>query len=232
MKNSLLILITILVIALMGFTTFASNDGSSGDRGEPDSATHDVNDDNGVDSATSDGGITHDQSDDNGGTSYDVLLDDYRQLLDINRDNLELRHELMKKIVDLKKLSGDDSISAFIDGNEIEFDVPPVIKSNRTLIPVRAVTTALGAQVDWNPSEPNIVKITKTVTDNTGIDVSKVIIIDLDTGKATINGAAVELDVPPMLISNRTMVPVRFIAEAFSMKIDWDSNVGGIVIDR
>lgn len=230
MKNSLVILITILVIALMGLTAFASNGDSSGDDDNP--ATHDLNDDNGGDSTTSDDSITHDRSDDNGGTSYAVLLEDYRQLLDLNRDNLELRLELMRKIVDLKKISGDDSISAFIDGNEVDFDVPPVIKSSRTLIPVRAVTTALGAQVDWNPSEPSIVKITKTVVDDTGSEVLKVIIINLDTEKVTINGVATELDVPPMLIGNRTMVPVRFIAESFNMKINWDTYVGGIVIDR
>lgn len=229
MKNSLVILITILVIALMGFTTFAANGNSSVD---DDPVTHNLNDDNGGDSTTNDDGITHDQSDDNSETSYAVLLEDYRQLLELNRDNLELRLGLMKKIVDLKKISGDDSISAFIDGNEVEFDVPPVIRSNRTLIPVRAVTTALGAQVDWTPSEPNIVKITKTVMNDTGSEERKVIIINLDTEKVTVNGAAAELDVPPMLIGNRTMVPVRFIAESFNMKINWDTYVGGIVIDK
>lgn len=230
MKNSMVILITILVISLMGFTAFASNGDSSVDDDNP--ATHDLNDDNGGDSTTSDGSITHDRSDDNGGTSNAVLLEDYRQLLNLNRDNLELRVGLMKKIVDLKKLSGDDSICAFIDGNEVEFDVPPVIKSNRTLIPIRAITTALGAQVGWDPSEPNIVNITKTVMDATGREVIKVIIIDLDTQKVTVNGVATELDVPPMLIGNRTMVPVRFVAETFNMEINWDTNVGGIVIDR
>ena len=229
MKNSLVILITILVIALMGFTTFAANGDSSGD---DDPATHDRSDDNGGDRTTNDDSITFDLNENNGGTSYTVLLEDYRQLLDLNRENLELRLELMKKIVDLKKISGDDSISAFIDGSEVEFDVPPVIRSSRTLIPVRAVTTALGAQVDWTPSEPNIVKITKTLVNDTGSEELKVIIINLDTDKVTVNGVATELDVPPMLIGNRTMVPVRFIAEAFSMKINWDTYVGGIVIDR
>lgn len=220
MKNSLVILITILVIALMGLTAFASNGESSGAV------------DNSGDSTTNDDSITQDPNDDNRGTSYAVLLEDYRQLLDLNRENLGLRLELMKKIVDLKKVSGDDSITAFIDGNEVEFDVPPVIRSNRTLIPVRAVTTALGAKVDWDPSEPNIVKITKALVNDTGSEELKVIIIDLDTEKVTVNSEATELDVPPMLISNRTMVPIRFIAETFNMKINWDTYVGGIVIDR
>gem|GEM_PF-6589486 len=214
----------------MGFTAFASNGESSG--GDDNPVTHDLNDDNGRDSATSDDGITPDINDDNSGTSYAVLLNDYRQLLALNRDNAELRLGLMKKIVDLKKVNGDDSISAFIDGKEVEFDVPPVIKSNRTLIPVRAVTTALGAQVDWNPSKPNIINITKSVIDDAGSEVLKLIIIDLDTKKVTINGVATELDVPPMMIGNRTMVPVRFIAESFNMNINWDKYVGGIVIDR
>ena len=206
MKQLFVILISILVIAFMGFTAFASNGDSN--RVDNNAATY------------------------NGRVGYDILLDDYRKLLAVTRDNVELRHEIMKKIVVLKKLSGDDSISAFIDGEEVGFDVPPVIRSNRTLIPVRTVTTALGAQVDWDSSEPNIIKITKTVVDTTGNDVPKVIMINLETEAVTINGASVELDVPPMLIENRTMVPVRFIAESFNMKIDWDHYVGAIVINR
>ena len=230
MKQLFVILISILVIALMGFTAFASNGDSN--RVDNNAATHAISNGEGEDITSSDDSITPNPNDDSDKIGYDVLLDDYRQLLEATRDNVELRHEIMKKIVVLKKLSGDDSISAFIDGKEVGFDVPPVIRSNRTLIPVRAVTTAIGAQVDWDSSEPNIIKITKTVVDTTGNDVPKVIMINLDTEEVTINGAAVELDVPPMLIENRTMVPVRFIAESFNMKIDWDNYVGAIVINR
>jgi len=230
MKQLFVILISILVIAFMGFTAFASNGDSN--RVDNNAATQAISNGEGEDITSSDESITPNPNDYNDRVGYDVLLDDYRQLLEATRDNVELRHEIMKKIVVLKKLSGDDAISAFIDGKEVGFDVPPVIRSNRTLIPVRAVTTALGAQVDWDSSEPNIIKITKTVVDTTGNNVPKVIMINLDTEAVTINGASVELDVPPMLIENRTMVPVRFIAESFNMKIDWDHYVGAIVINR
>lgn len=230
MKKLFVILVTILAITLMGFTAFASNGDS--DRVDNNTQTYAAGNEEGKDSIPKDDNAAPARSDDNDGVGYDVLLEDYRQLLDEVRDNVELRHAIMKKIVDLKKLNGDDSICAFIDGKEVEFDVPPVIKSNRTLIPVRAVTTALGAEVDWDPANPDIIEITKTFVDDNGNDVLKVIVINLDSGKVTINGAAAELDVPPTLVDNRTMVPIRFIAETFNMNIHWDKEVGGIVINR
>ena len=39
------------------------------------------------------------------------------------------------------------------------------------------------------------------------------------------------LDVKPQVISNRTFVPIRFIAEAFGMKVDWDEDLDGVVVD-
>ncbi len=40
--------------------------------------------------------------------------------------------------------------TVFLDGRQLSFDVPPAIENGRTLVPLRAIFEALGADVDWN----------------------------------------------------------------------------------
>lgn len=103
-----------------------------------------------------------------------------------------------------------------------KFDVPPVIKQGRTLIPVRAITEGLGAEVQWDGTNQTV-----TVTKN-GVE----IIFDLKTGAVTVDGEAKTIDVPAGLINNRTMVPLRFIAETLNLKVGYDSETGVIDIDE
>lgn len=113
-----------------------------------------------------------------------------------------------------------------VRGMNLKFDVPPVIKEGRTLIPVRAVMNGLGASVEWNDEEKTV-----TITRD-----DKTIILNLqpnpETGKytATVNDETIELDVPAQLISNRTFVPLRFIAQTLGETVDYDEETGEIDI--
>jgi len=93
-------------------------------------------------------------------------------------------------------------IKIFLDGTPLATDVSPVLKDNRTLVPFRAIGEALTAQVDWDDSAR---KVTLTLGDKT---------VQLVIGDKTayVNGNATTLDVPAMLVENRTMVPLRFIS--------------------
>ena len=62
-------------------------------------------------------------------------------------------------------VSADDLlITVFIDGKQVEFDVPPMLNGGRTLVPMRAVFEALGAEVTWdndtNTAIPNNSRLT------------------------------------------------------------------------
>ncbi len=107
-----------------------------------------------------------------------------------------------------------------VRGMNLKFDVPPVIKEGRTLIPVRAVMNGLGAQVEWNGE-------TKTVTITRG---DKVIVLNLATGETTVNGEVITIDVPAQTINNRTFVPLRFIAQTLGEPVNYDENTGDISI--
>jgi hypothetical protein len=101
-----------------------------------------------------------------------------------------------------------------VRGKEINFDVPPVIKEGRTLVPVRAIAESLGAIVNFN-STTNTVTITKD---------SKTIQIVLGQTKVYVNEQEVTLDVPAESISNRTFVPIRFIAQILGKTVDYDKD--------
>ncbi|EMT38988.1 Copper amine oxidase [Thermoanaerobacter thermohydrosulfuricus WC1] len=111
----------------------------------------------------------------------------------------------------------------FVNKKEIKFDdVPPVIKDERTLIPVRAVMNGLGAKVDWD-------RETKTVTITKGDTTIQLV---LGETKVLVNGKEYTLDVPAMEISNRTFVPVRFISEILGGKVNYDKETGDIEIEE
>jgi hypothetical protein len=101
-----------------------------------------------------------------------------------------------------------------VRGKKINFDVPPVIKEGRTLVPVRAIAESLGAIVNFD-STTNTVTITKD---------SKTIQIVLGQTKVYVNGQEVTLDVPAESISNRTFVPIRFIAQTLGNIVKYDDN--------
>ena len=104
------------------------------------------------------------------------------------------------------------AVNLYVDTDKVETDVAPVVVDGRTLVPVRAIFEALGAEVEWDQS-------TKTATGTRG---NTVITIQIDNTTAYVNGEARILDVPAQLVNSRTMVPARFISEALACDVTWD----------
>jgi len=105
-------------------------------------------------------------------------------------------------------------ISVVLDGRLLKFDVPPQIINGRTLVPLRAICEELGASIDW-------VANTKTVT-ATKDDI--VIVLTIGNSSPKINGRLVSIDQPGIIVDGRTLVPLRFVAESFGVKVDWNGN--------
>jgi len=76
---------------------------------------------------------------------------------------------------------------------------------------VRFIAEELGAEVDWDPAS-------RTVTIEANDDV---IILTIGSNSFTMNGETQQMDVAPRLAGGRTLVPVRFIAEALGKCVDW-----------
>ncbi|WHH56997.1 copper amine oxidase N-terminal domain-containing protein [Petroclostridium sp. X23] len=145
-------------------------------------------------------------------------------------NNKEARRAILDEIAALKKEAKDNTIGLFARGKDVKFDVPPVIKGGRTLIPVRAVVNALGAEVAWD-AETRTVTVTKAVY-GAEDDSQMIIELEIDSNIATVNGEEVDLDAAAELNSSRTFVPLRFIAETFGLKVDWDEDSSTVVIEE
>jgi hypothetical protein len=102
--------------------------------------------------------------------------------------------------------------SANVDGSAKVMDVAPITVNNRTLVPLRFIGEALGAQIDWNSQEQ---RVTMNLNGDT-------IVLWLGKPSAIVNGQIVSLDVPPVTYSNRTMVPVRFVSESLKQFVHYD----------
>lgn len=109
-------------------------------------------------------------------------------------------------------------ITVKLNGEALDFDTEPVIINDRTMLPMRAIFEELGAQVNWH-------KEIKTVTGYRRYkDISDMFIkLKIGDNTAYRNGKAFTLASPPVIKNDRTLVPVRFIAESFGVDVDWDS---------
>jgi hypothetical protein len=103
-------------------------------------------------------------------------------------------------------------IQVFIDGLPVDFDVKPVIKNDRTLVPFRAVAEMLNVKVSWDGAR-------QTVNASDG-EIS--VMLQIGNKTAYRNGTPVVLDVPPVIINDRTLIPLRFFSEAFDCRVEWD----------
>ncbi len=111
-------------------------------------------------------------------------------------------------------------IMVYIHTDLQSYDQAPVIENNRTLVPMRGIFESLGASVRWEGSTKTI----KATKDN------RVIELTIGEREVKINGATQLLDVPPKMINNRTMVPLRFIGEALGYEVKWEQSIKTVFI--
>lgn len=125
-----------------------------------------------------------------------------------------------------------------VDGCEVVFDdQQPVIEQDRTLVPLRGVMEAAGADVRWYPKQKLIQvqshddwRITEITIDSDILKASKFRednILLSDTTEIT-------LDIPARVVNDRTLIPIRAVAESFLYDVEWDdgSKTAYITTDR
>lgn len=101
-------------------------------------------------------------------------------------------------------------ITVTLDGKAIHFpDQKPLIAHDRTLVPIRHIAEAMDFSVEWNP------------TDNSAVIDGGRVILYIGTNRAILDGEEVTLDVASKLIGDRTMVPIRVVAETLDCTVEW-----------
>lgn len=109
-------------------------------------------------------------------------------------------------------------VAVAVDGRIVALDRPPALIAGRLLVPLRGVFEHVGAQVEWYPDSGRVVA-------RHGVTV---VVLQLGQRRALVDGRAVLLDVPTVVLGGRTLVPLRFVGEALGASVDWDP-VGRIV---
>ncbi len=107
-----------------------------------------------------------------------------------------------------------------LNGQQLSFDVPPVIDNGRTMVPLRAIFEAMGATVTWDQATNSASAIKGDTT----------VIIQIGSTTPTINGQVKQLDVPAKIVNDRTLAPLRFVGEAFGGTVLWDPDTELITI--
>lgn len=104
------------------------------------------------------------------------------------------------------------STIAYLNQRPVELEAPPYItKEGRTMVPVRFVSEAFGANVKWDAKEK---KVTITRFDTT-------LEMWIGNKRMLVNGTQKDLSSPPEIKGGRTYLPFRAIAEAMGAEVYW-----------
>ena len=122
-----------------------------------------------------------------------------------------------------------ETVNVTLNEKAIEFDQPPIIVDGRTLVPVRAIFEALGADVYWYENfmdgGVNSVLIVKNeIKLFIGIGQTDFGIIKgyYGEGQTITEIATGYFDVPPQVVNDRTLLPIRFLCEQLNVIVNWD----------
>ncbi|MEG6617374.1 copper amine oxidase N-terminal domain-containing protein [Peptococcaceae bacterium 1198_IL3148] len=109
-----------------------------------------------------------------------------------------------------------------VNGATKVMDVAPQVIDGRTFTPVRYVAESIGATVAYDEA-------TKTATLTKGETVVEFV---LGSKTYTVNGAAQTMDVAAQAINGRTMLPARYVAQAFGYEVGFDPASKTVVISK
>lgn len=131
----------------------------------------------------------------------------------------------MKKDADVVMVFVIGSSSYTVNGELMVMDVSPTIIEGRTLLPIRFAATPLGAEVGWNEAD-------RKVTVALG---ATEIELWIGQSNALVNGNTVPIDadnpnVKPLILNDRTMLPLRFVTENLGCGVGWDEATQKVTI--
>jgi S1-C subfamily serine protease len=109
-----------------------------------------------------------------------------------------------------------------VGGDFLTMDTKPRMEKGRTFVPMRAIFESLDSYLTWDDKA-------KTITALKGKTTIK---LKIGSKTASVDGKSIELDLPAKVMDGRTMVPLRFVAEAMGAQVEWDSKERIIKIER
>lgn len=120
----------------------------------------------------------------------------------------------------------EKEILVVFDDKLLTFDTNPVIAHGRTLVPMRTMLESFGCEVVWDEEASTVKAVEKDIT------------LEIQIGKPWVTGytqneiMTYQLDVPAMIINDRTYLPLRKIAEIFHMTVLWEDETQTVYLSK
>ena len=141
---------------------------------------------------------------DNGNGTYTFTMPESKVNIDVSFKKIESDNVIKMTI---------GSIEMSENGRVFYNDVAPVIVDNRTMVPIRVITELLGGTADWNEETKEVM-----------------LTIDGKEIKMTVGVVLEKYGVAPVIINDRTYVPIRFVADELGAETDWDEATNTVTI--
>lgn len=135
-----------------------------------------------------------------------VREDFYQQLAD-----LVSKQDYSKFFDEMELRVGSNILT--VDGEKQILTAAPEITNDRTMLPIRAVAEAAGAEVDWEPATSTVL-----IESASGDTIS----CSIGSNTITVNDQSSQMDVTPYIKRDKTYMPIRAVAEALELEVDWD----------
>ena len=118
--------------------------------------------------------------------------------------------------------------AATVFGASKSFDVSPLVRNERTMLPARFVAESLGASVEWNGAK----KLVTVKGKHLKTEEEVTILITIGSDIAYVNGAEYKLDTKAFAENNRTYTPLRFISEQLGATVEWKAETQQVIITK
>ena len=123
--------------------------------------------------------------------------------------------------------SAPNTVTIVIDGTVLAAPVEPYIADDITMVPMRSIFEALGAEVEWNEAERTVTAQKDGITVKLTIDSAAVTVTAADGSVSELTAES-----PAVIVDDHTMIPARLIAESLGCGVEWDSAAETVYITR
>lgn len=120
----------------------------------------------------------------------------------------------------------ESEITININGTKLVFDVPPQIIEDRVMVPMRGIFEALGASVNWYEESSLIISTKGADIISMQVGSENIVVHNIITNESSVY----TMDVPPLIIDGRTLVPIRAVSESMGCTVDWNGDTATVSI--
>lgn len=124
-------------------------------------------------------------------------------------------------LMGINTMAATNNIGVKYNGNTIELTQTPKMINNSVLLPIRAISESLGYVVNYDSATKKIEVV----------DGSYKVVLYIGKKTALINDKEMELVAAPQMIEGVTYVPLRFVAEAMEMGVNWNSKLSQVELE-